>query len=69
MNVLTIGNSFSEDSTRYLHGIAKSDGVDIQVANCISVVALLSSIIEICCLKEELMSSNITVKEHVFLFQ
>lgn len=33
MNVLAIGNSFSEDSTRYLHGIAKSDGVDIQVAN------------------------------------
>ena len=33
MNVLTIGNSFSEDSTRYLHGIARSDGVDIQVAN------------------------------------
>ena len=33
MNVLTIGNSFSEDSTRYLHGIARSAGVDIQVAN------------------------------------
>ena len=33
MNVLTIGNSFSEDSTRYLHGIASADGVDIQVAN------------------------------------
>ena len=33
MNVLAIGNSFSEDSTRYLHGIARADGVELQVAN------------------------------------
>ncbi len=33
MHVLTIGNSFSEDSTRYLHGIARADGVNLQVAN------------------------------------
>lgn len=33
MNVLFIGNSFSQDSTRYLHGIARADGVNIKVVN------------------------------------
>ena len=33
MNVLTIGNSFSQDATRYLNKIAKSDGIDIDVVN------------------------------------
>ncbi len=33
MNVLTIGNSFSHDATRYLHDIAKADGTDIQVVD------------------------------------
>ena len=33
MNILTIGNSFSEDSTRYLHRIARADEVNLQVAN------------------------------------
>ena len=33
MKILCIGNSFSEDATRYLHPIARSVGVDIQVAN------------------------------------
>ena len=33
MNVLTIGNSFSDDATRYLHQIARKDFVDLQVAN------------------------------------
>ena len=33
MNVLTIGNGFSHDATRYLHGIAKSDGFDMTVVN------------------------------------
>ncbi len=33
MNVLAIGNSFSEDSTRYLHRIARKDGVNLQVVN------------------------------------
>ena len=33
MNILAIGNSFSEDSTRYLHRIARADGVNLQVAN------------------------------------
>ena len=33
MNVLCIGNSFSEDATRYLHGIARADGVELQVVN------------------------------------
>ena len=33
MNVLAIGNGFSHDATRYLHGIAKSDGFDMTVVN------------------------------------
>lgn len=33
MKILAIGNSFSEDATRYLHGIAKADGENLQVAN------------------------------------
>lgn len=33
MNVLAIGNSFSQDATRYLHAIAKKDGFNLQVAN------------------------------------
>lgn len=33
MNVLSIGNSFSEDATRYLHQIAHADGVRLDTAN------------------------------------
>ena len=33
MNVLAIGNSFSEDATRYLHQIARADGEKINVVN------------------------------------
>lgn len=33
MKVLAIGNSFSQDATRYLHDIAKADGVALEVAN------------------------------------
>lgn len=33
MNVLAIGNSFSQDATRYLHQIARKRGEDIQVVN------------------------------------
>ena len=33
MNILSIGNSFSEDAQRYLHGIAKSDGVELYTVN------------------------------------
>ena len=33
MNILAIGNSFSQDATRYLHQIAKSDGCDLTVVN------------------------------------
>ena len=33
MRVLAIGNSFSQDATRYLHDIAKADGVELEVAN------------------------------------
>ena len=33
MNVLSIGNSFSEDATRYLHEIARADGERVNTAN------------------------------------
>lgn len=33
MNVLAIGNGFSQDATRYLHGIAAHDGCDMTVVN------------------------------------
>ena len=33
MNVLAIGNSFSEDATRYLHQIAKAQGTPLTVVN------------------------------------
>lgn len=33
MNILSIGNSFSQDAQRYLHQIAKADGVNIQAFN------------------------------------
>ena len=34
MKVLAIGNSFSNDAMRYLHGIAKADGVDTKRLIC-----------------------------------
>ena len=33
MKVLSIGNSFSQDAQRYLHRIAKKDGVELRVVN------------------------------------
>ena len=33
MKILCIGNSFSCDATRYLHGIAHADNVDIEIVN------------------------------------
>ena len=33
MNILCIGNSFSEDATRYLHGIARADKTELTVVN------------------------------------
>lgn len=33
MKVLAIGNSFSQDATRYLHNIAKADDMDLMVVN------------------------------------
>ena len=33
MNILCIGNSFSNDATRYLHQIARADGVVLNVVN------------------------------------
>lgn len=33
MKVLAIGNSFSQDATRYLHQIAKADGTDLKIVN------------------------------------
>lgn len=32
-NILSIGNSFSEDAQRYLHELAKSEGVNLQTVN------------------------------------
>ena len=33
MNILAIGNSFSEDATHYLHQIAEADGKNLRVVN------------------------------------
>ncbi len=33
MNILSIGNSFSQDATRYIHRIARNDGFNLNVAN------------------------------------
>lgn len=33
INILSIGNSFSQDAQRYIHYLAKSEGEDIQTAN------------------------------------
>lgn len=33
MNILAIGNSFSMDAARYLHGIARAAGVNLNIAN------------------------------------
>ena len=33
MKILCIGNSFSEDATRYIHQIARADGYNMKVAN------------------------------------
>ena len=33
MNILAIGNSFSSDATRYLHGVAKGEGEKLKVVN------------------------------------
>ena len=33
MNLLTIGNSFSCDATRYLHGIARADKKELEIIN------------------------------------
>lgn len=35
MKILAIGNSFSQDATRYLHQIAKADGEELKVVNLI----------------------------------
>ena len=47
MNVLSIGNSFSQDAQRYLHRIAKADGVTISSFIFISEDVLFHSITEI----------------------
>ena len=33
INILAIGNSFSQDATHYLHQIAGADGVETKVVN------------------------------------
>ena len=33
MKILSIGNSFSQDAHRYLHKLAKQEGVDLKTVN------------------------------------
>jgi len=33
LNILAIGNSFSQDATRYIHRITRSDGFNLNVTN------------------------------------
>jgi len=33
MNILSIGNSFSQDAQRYLHQIARADKTDLKCVN------------------------------------
>ncbi|MBQ7726439.1 MAG: DUF4886 domain-containing protein, partial [Clostridia bacterium] len=33
MKVLSIGNSFSQDAQRYLHGIARADHTEMRAVN------------------------------------
>lgn len=33
INILSIGNSFSQDAQRYLHALSRSEGIDIQTVN------------------------------------
>ena len=33
INILAIGNSFSQDATHYLHQIAEADGIETKVVN------------------------------------
>ena len=33
INILSIGNSFSQDAQRYIHDLARSEGVSIETAN------------------------------------
>ena len=33
MDILSLGNSFSQDAQRYLHGIAKAGGASIESFN------------------------------------
>ena len=33
MKILSIGNSFSQDAQRYLHRLAKNEGVDMKTVN------------------------------------
>ncbi|MBQ7793144.1 MAG: DUF4886 domain-containing protein [Clostridia bacterium] len=33
MNILSIGNSFSQDAQRYLHAIARADGFELNTFN------------------------------------
>ncbi len=33
MKILSIGNSFSQDAQRYLHALAKVEGVDLKTVN------------------------------------
>ena len=42
MKVLSIGNSFSQDATRYLHQIAKNSGDDFKTVNLYVMIIFVS---------------------------
>ena len=48
MNILTIGNSFSQDATRYLHQVAKSAGVSKSIAGVAVLILRELGILSIC---------------------
>ena len=48
MDILSIGNSFSQDAQRYLHRIAQSDDFTLNSLTCSLAAVLCSSIIRIC---------------------
>ena len=61
MKVLAIGNSFSNDAMRYLHEIAKADGVDMKTVNLFIGGCPLSRHYAIYIMTRRIMILNLTV--------
>ena len=61
MKVLAIGNSFSNDAMRYLHGIAKADVVDMKTVNLFIGGCPLQDIMQIYIMTRRIMILNLTV--------